>query len=92
MRRELEESSRTGLSSAAFQTAKRRLESSLAIQSQYSIRNAYFGARAAQLDIPHRTLSSLLSRVGSITLDEVNRSFAAMMRRSQTWVAPAGKP
>ena len=92
MMQELEETAARGISQAAFQTARRRLESSLAIQSQYTIRNAYYGARAAQLDIPCRTLSSLQARVGKITLDEVNRSLTALIRRSRTWVAPAGKP
>jgi len=92
MKREMEAALRSGISSAAFQTAKRRLQSALAIQSQYTIQNAFFNGQAAQSGIPYRTLPSLQSRVESITLDEVNRSYAALMRRSLFWVSPAGNP
>jgi predicted Zn-dependent peptidase len=92
MKREMEETSRTGVSTAAFQTAKRRLESALAIQSQYTIQKAFFGAQAVQLDSPYPTLSSLQSRVEKITLNEVNRSFLKLLHRSRTWVAPVGNP
>lgn len=92
MKREMESAAGSGLSSAAFQTAKRRLQSALAIQSQYTIQNAFFSGQAAQSGIPYRTLASLQSRVEAVTLDEVNRSYSALMRRSRFWVSPAGNP
>lgn len=92
MTREFERTSRTGVTPAAFQIAKRRLESAIAIQSQYTLQQAFFGAQAVRLNLPFRTLQELLSRVQTITHDDVNRSFGGLMTRSQAWAVPAAKP
>lgn len=89
---EFERTSRAGVSPASFQIAKRRLESAIAIQSQYTLLQAFFSAQAVRMNLPFRTLQELLSRVQTITPNEVNRSFGGLMSRSQAWAVPAGKP
>jgi predicted Zn-dependent peptidase len=88
---EFEMMSRTGVSPAAIRIAKRRFESAIAFESQYALQQAFFSARAARMNLPFHTLQELLSRVQSITPDDVNRSFGGLMSRSQAWAVRAEK-
>jgi predicted Zn-dependent peptidase len=69
---ELDRILKTGIPEAVFQVAKRRLESSLAIRSQYTLDNAWFSALATALDAPCRTFDSAQMKVQQITLEQVN--------------------
>ena len=83
----MEGAARDGISEAAFQTAKRRLESMLAIRSQYTLGYAFYGALSASLDLPARSLTELQARVAVITLQDVNRQAKRVLPRFRIWTA-----
>jgi predicted Zn-dependent peptidase len=89
--RELNHILKTGIPDALFQTAKRRLESTLAIRSQYTLDNAWFSALTSALNLPCRTFNSVQTRVQQITLEQVNRHAGRMAPRFLLWNKTSGK-
>jgi predicted Zn-dependent peptidase len=89
--KELKHIAESGVSEVIFQIAKRRLESTLAIRSQYTLDNAWFAALTSMLDAPYRTHLSVQSKVQQITLEEVNRSASRDISHSLVWVKTCRK-